>query len=667
MNIEFVRARIRTYHRLARLPLGSVRATGWIREQLQRSAAGMGGHLDELEPDMIATPFINYSRLSHVPDVMDEEHTDPSFAAGWSGEVSGTYWLGFVELAFTLGDPELVGKATAWVDGVLAHAEPDGYLGSYPPGTNRLADYNAWSCNWLYRALLSFYEATGREDVLTAVYRGLLWFCENWRDNKTDYAGPTLIESMSVVYAYTGDERLLDFCRNYFSWLEEHSAKPNKPSQLQSDGLSYNSMHVVAYGEDAKLPAVSYCVTGDAEMLRAGVNGIDKAIAKIVQPTGGPSSCCEFLSPIGASAETEYCNFATYQHSYQWLAMAGGEARYGDQIERILFNGAQGARKKDERAIAYMTSPNQMLATRTSSVYVDVPVTPVEAYAPNFQVGCCPAQSVRVIPEFVRGMCLTDREGGLYLLAYGPAEVKTADFKLRIETSYPFEEQVRIRFEKMPPDGRPFYLRRPEWCDNPEVRINGRPGRLVLSDGDFYRLAARPLTGDRLEIDFPMQVGVRTLDDRDNMSKFPLVVSRGPLVYALPIPVKWTAYPGTPITPLPEGWSWFEANPDSDAVGERGGHITDIADCFRIAVDTSLAPEDISVRKTGATGYVWENPPIELDMPAYRARYGYAPYISHSHEPWGSELETEGPAYQVRLVPYGCTNLRVTCFYRRRA
>ena len=39
------------------LPLGSIVARGWLREQLSRSRDGMGGHLDELEPQMIATPY----------------------------------------------------------------------------------------------------------------------------------------------------------------------------------------------------------------------------------------------------------------------------------------------------------------------------------------------------------------------------------------------------------------------------------------------------------------------------------------------------------------------------------------------------------------------------------------------------------------------------------
>ena len=37
-----------SYNQLTRLPLGNVTAQGWLKAQLERNKAGMGGHLDEL-------------------------------------------------------------------------------------------------------------------------------------------------------------------------------------------------------------------------------------------------------------------------------------------------------------------------------------------------------------------------------------------------------------------------------------------------------------------------------------------------------------------------------------------------------------------------------------------------------------------------------------------
>ena len=52
---------------LRKLPLGSITAKGWLREQLLRNKDGIGGHMDELEPEMVANPFIGYSAFDHLP------------------------------------------------------------------------------------------------------------------------------------------------------------------------------------------------------------------------------------------------------------------------------------------------------------------------------------------------------------------------------------------------------------------------------------------------------------------------------------------------------------------------------------------------------------------------------------------------------------------------
>ena len=57
---------------------------------------------------MIATPYTT-------------RETEPSWGAarkaGWGAEISGNYWNGLIELAYTLDDEELKKKASVWVDG----------------------------------------------------------------------------------------------------------------------------------------------------------------------------------------------------------------------------------------------------------------------------------------------------------------------------------------------------------------------------------------------------------------------------------------------------------------------------------------------------------------------------------------------------------------------
>lgn len=650
MNILREQSTVKTYNKFSKLPLGSVTAEGWLKDQLLRNKEGMGGHLDELEPDMIATPFLNYSAFKKHP-ILGE--ADPTFAAGWSGEISGTYWTGLVQLAFTLDDKELIEKATKWVEGVLKHQEADGYLGSYPVETDRKADYNAWSATWCYRALLAFYEATGRQDVLDAVYRGLLWFCDDWKEHKTDYVGSIIIEPMIILYAYTGDERLVQFCEDYLDWLEKNSKWQNKVSQYLSDYLPYVSMHAVAYGEDVKHPALVYCASGKEELLQASLNGTQKAVDRIVQPTGGPSSSSEFLAPKGATQETEYCNFATYNHTYSWMGLITGETCWADEMERCLFNGAQGARKKDERAIAYFTSPNQLCANRESVIYADGGEYGV--YAPCYNVACCPTQSVRIIPEFIRSMVMTDEKQDTYLYCYGPAKVKAPHMEFTMETLYPFRDNIRLHIHRA--EKANLYLRIPAWCKEPQVMVNGTKAELTTDDKGFGLLNVALNSEDEVEICFPMDITISKLDDSAAASKFPIVIERGPLVYALPVKEQWIEYPGRPITELPEGWCWYEAMPEKNGVDT---HDFFYNATFSKAIDEHVKLEDIKVIEHDTEGYVWEEPPVTLEVPLYHARYAYmflSPKMSEATE---VPIRVEGDTTPCQMVPHGCTNLRIT-------
>jgi hypothetical protein len=49
------------FKKLDRYPLGSILAKGFLFDQMMRGKDGICGHLHELEPNMIADPFINKS------------------------------------------------------------------------------------------------------------------------------------------------------------------------------------------------------------------------------------------------------------------------------------------------------------------------------------------------------------------------------------------------------------------------------------------------------------------------------------------------------------------------------------------------------------------------------------------------------------------------------
>lgn len=103
------------YQKLNYFPLGSITSAGFLKEQCLRNKNGMGGLMDELEPVMIADPYINKTYVSQWSD---------GNQSGWGAKMSGNYWTGLIELAYTLNDDELIAKVTNWVNEMLKKENP---------------------------------------------------------------------------------------------------------------------------------------------------------------------------------------------------------------------------------------------------------------------------------------------------------------------------------------------------------------------------------------------------------------------------------------------------------------------------------------------------------------------------------------------------------------
>ena len=630
--------------KLKQLPLGSVRPKGWLLEQLLRSKNGMGGHLGDLEPKMIVSPYTTKET--------DEEWG--AVKAGWGAEISGNYWYGFMLLAFTLNDSELIAKADAWVEAVLKTQYPDGYLGSYTENDNRAEDYNAWGTNSGMRALLAYYSATGKAEVLEAVHRCMLWFTRNWAgDQKTRYMGICLLESMSLCYQYTGDERLIDFIKEYIDYLNRNDIYLNSQNSMRDPKLHYMSHHSAGYAANLWSYAAAYLAMGDDANLEA----IRTGVAKLpMQKTGGISCHSEYLAPVSATMETEYCSFAFLQSTLNYMVDGTADTQYLDLIERIVFNGAQGARKKDEKAIAYMSAPNQIYVNEDSGLFQ----YDKQQYAPIHPVSCCPVTSCWVMPNFLYGMAHTASDG-YYLSAYGPAEVDFGAFKLDVDTAYPFRDVLTCTVKADQPLLTTLHFRVPGWCKNAQFAVNGAACEEKAEAGSYYAIAGEFKDGDVITVKLPMEVSISRVDDGDAYARYPMAVEYGPLLFALPIVEDWIAIPGSPRTPLPEGWSWWNIQPKVEYL-PVGLYEDSAARKFEIywnaALDEQLNAKQVEVEFCEG-GYVWENPQIKLHLPGYKAMFSYPPYPVKTIEPFEAPI-TVHDTMDLTLVPFGCTNLRIS-------
>ena len=632
---------------------GEITARGWLRAQLELSLRGMGGHLGEIEPDQMEKPYVT-------------RDFDPAKGArglvGWCAEMGGEFALGQACLAYALGDAALVEKTAARVRAAMALQEPNGYLGAYRPGDDRHEDFNAWGCHIFYRAMLLEYARTGDKAILDALHRALLWFAEHWSgDRKTDYAGPTILIPAAEVFRLTGDARLKGFCEKYAAWLDKPGHQNG--ATLASFPLSTHAYHVAAIAARLQVPVALAAGLGRPDWIAAAMHMLFAWRDGLGwQCSHTPCADGEWTAAPSCVGETEYCDYIFSLELFQRLAAVTGDASWADAIERLVFNAAQGARAKDERSIGYMTSPNQWYATRRSSRHG--PEAHYEAYAPNMNPACCPANSIRLYPKYVLGAVL--REGNdLRVSNYGPMAVRTqiggATVALDIDTDYPFDGRVTIRVRAEGWRGA-LRLRRPAWATG--AKWWGEPSRRAVEDASFITIPG-PWGADEstIAVDFSWTPVVKAVRDRDFPADAPLkAVEWGALVFAQPVEERWTPVPRTApewgvdqSPPQPAEWPWFDVEPEREPEP--------------LALPANLSGADIRVERSadGDPLRPWRKPPVRLLVPMVRASAAYPPERRdgvHTPAPAAAVVAADPGAAPapVAFVPFGATTLRTTCF-----
>ena len=632
---------------------GEITARGWLRAQLELSLRGMGGHLGEIEPDQMEKPYVT-------------RDFDPAKGArglvGWCAEMGGEFALGQACLAYALGDAALVEKTAARVRAAMALQEPNGYLGAYRPGDDRHEDFNAWGCHIFYRAMLLEYARTGDKAILDALHRALLWFAEHWSgDRKTDYAGPTILIPAAEVFRLTGDARLKGFCEKYAAWLDKPGHQNG--ATLASFPLSTHAYHVAAIAARLQVPVALAAGLGRPDWIAAAMHMLFAWRDGLGwQCSHTPCADGEWTAAPSCVGETEYCDHVYCLELFERLAALTGDPVWADAIERIVFNAAQGARAKDERTIGYMTSPNQWYATRRSSRHG--PEAHYEAYAPNMNPACCPANSIRLYPKYVLGAVL--REGNdLRVSNYGPMAVRTqiggATVALDIDTDYPFDGRVTIRVRAEGWRGA-LRLRRPAWATG--AKWWGEPSRRAVEDASFITIPG-PWGADEstVAVDFSWTPVVKAVRDRDFPADAPLkAVEWGALVFAQPVEERWTPVPRTApewgvdqSPPQPAVWPWFDVEPEREPEP--------------LALPANLSGADIRVERSadGDPLRPWRKPPVRLLVPMVRASAAYPPERRdgvHTPAPAAAVVAADPGAAPapVAFVPFGATTLRTTCF-----
>lgn len=631
------------------LPPGAIRPKGWLNDWALLAANGITGHLDEWSPTF-GEAWKGKGFIAEGTNVED--------GTGWALEQCA-YWLdGAVRLAYILNDSVLIRKVSTRLDTVVEGVlnNQDNSLIYWKPkdfvaeGKTNNANFNSWSHSHMARALLAYYEATGKEKVLKALLKAYSNYPLPIMPEKIyPVTGAVNVDPMIKLYTLTGDTSILE------NILEMTKSKSfNQTIDKWIDG-KFESRHGVVFYENIRIPAMLYPLTGNKKYLESFLSA-NRWLDQHILPCGVASSE-EFNAGIGSTRNIETCNVSTSAWTYQKVFEITGDSDWGDAIEKVFFNAVPAAVDSDFKMMCYYQSPNRINGLLPSAA----PIAPGHDASPyifrptGHPVLCCVGNVNRAIPNYIMHMWMTTLDNGIAATLYGPSEVKTTvsngvGITIKTETNYPFTEDIVLSLYPERETDFPLYLRIPEWCKNPSIRINGKDVVWNSNDKGFALIKRAWQNEDKVSIHFPMQVNIISGNETSypqvkyfkNNRKQAIVrrvnnpfqsVYYGPLLLALPVPDKGE----NSISKEYKGTFNFALNMNSEKTNELTTVLKqEMNKPWHWQLDDS--PLKIRVR---AKQFDWE--PTEL-------------------QPLPQNFVSAGKDTTIVLVPYNMTKFRISMF-----
>lgn len=625
----------------SQLPLGAVRPRGWLARQLRIQAEGLSGHLDEFWPDVAQSQWFGGK------------------AEGWE---RAPYWLdGAIPLAWLLDEDRLKQRITSHISYIVAHQRSDGWFSPYPLDASAQR-YDLWSILLANKVLVGYHDASGDDRALQASIRSMRALHEGLdRTPLFDWGRFRWYEGViPAIYAYerTREPWLLDFARKLrtqgvdFELLMQ-SDDVNTPTPRR--GLWKWTKHVVNMAMATKASALSWRLDGrarDRAFASSMIAQLDRYHGQVTGMFSG-DECLAGKNPLQGS---ELCAVVEYMYSLGHLAATFGDGAFADRLERLAFNALPATFAPDMWSHQYVQQVNQVQCTINPDHgwSTNGPESNLYGLEPNY--GCCTSNMHQGWPKFVANLWMASAGGGLAALSLAPCTVTTevhgTPVKIAVDTDYPFREDITITCAVDRPTSFPLDIRIPAWAHGATVRVGNGPTRST-TPGTFHRIV-RQWNGDTtVTVRLPMQPRVTT---RYNGA---LAVERGPLVYALRIGETWTRVNADkPHRELPHGD--FEVRPSTP------WNYALLVDPARPNESLRFTEQPVGARPFSPEGAGMVATVRARPLPHWKIENGWAAEIAPTDVAWATPPST--PSMQgteeVQLIPYGCTNIRITEFPR---
>jgi hypothetical protein len=336
-------------------------------------------------------------------------------------------------------------------------------------------------------------------------------------------------------------------------------------------------------------------------------------------------------SPVQGS---ELCGIVEAMYSYEHLLAISGNPEWGDMLERLAFNALPAAISADMWTHQYDQQTNQIRCSHLPADHVifgtNGPESHLFGLEPYF--GCCTANFSQGWPKFAMSAFLRSDEG-IVSAALAPSSVTTRigghTVTCRLETEYPFRESLNYTVVADGPVEFELKIRIPGFARS--AQVDG----VSVKPGTFY--AIRRVWNGEQKVEVRLDFACSLVERPRNMR----ALWRGPLLYSVAIKEHWEIkeytrkgverrFPYCDYEVHPESsWNYGFAGESFDILQNPLGDFPFGSAPAAVEIIAPLAPLD------------WSE------------AYGICLPEPNSRVPISE-------ARPVRMIPYGCTNLRMT-------
>ena len=461
----------------------------------------------------------------------------------------------------TFPDPKLDAYLDAIIYKIGLAQEADGYLytnrtiammhggAGLHPWANKdrwlndsISSHELYNLGHLYEAAAAHYQATGKRSLLEIALKSADLVNKDFGWDRTRvYPGHQVIEMGLVkLYRVTGEKKYLDLAKFF---LDVRGPKGRQYNQ--ADLKPVDQVHAVGHSVRA-----TYMYSGMADIAAiendsSYLNAITRIWEDIVYgkiyltggigATGGNEG---FAGPFILPNMSAYCETCAsigdifFNHR---LFLLHGEAKYIDILEKTLYNSMLSGVSLSADRFFY---PNPLESNGQHE------------RSPWFGCACCPSNIARFVPAIPGYIyAVTDKELYINLYISDNASIVVGENKLKISqnANFPWDGKVDISVDPEKSARFGIKLRIPGWAHNEAIpgglykfsdmnggsvklKINGDPVEIKMADG-YAEIYRKWKPGDKVEIDFPMDIRKVIADERLAADRDKFAVQRGPVIF----------------------------------------------------------------------------------------------------------------------------------------